>query len=58
MAQNVDLSESISAHSLPPGTVHLVDLDGKMTTKHTDGKDINDIILIPRPSDNPDDPLN
>lgn len=29
-----------------------------MEMKHADGKDVNDIVLIPRPSDDPDDPLN
>jgi hypothetical protein len=29
-----------------------------MAMKHADGKDVNDIVLIPRPSDDPDDPLN
>lgn len=58
MAQNTGHSEVMSAHSLPPGTVHLVDLEGTMAMKHADGKDVNDIVLIPRPSDDPDDPLN
>lgn len=44
--------------SLPPGTAQLVDLDGTMATKHADGKDARDIVLIPRPSDDPEDPLN
>lgn len=58
MAQSTGHSEVMSAHSLPPGTVHLVDLEGTMAMKHADGKDVNDIVLIPRPSDDPDDPLN
>lgn len=29
-----------------------------MATKHADGKDVKDIVLIPRPSDDPEDPLN
>jgi hypothetical protein len=58
MAQNTGHSDSTSTYSLPPGTVHLVDLEGTMATKHADGKDVNDIVLIPRPSDDPDDPLN
>lgn len=38
-----------------PGTVHLVDLDGHMNAKH---KGNSKIVLIPTPSDDPDDPLN
>lgn len=43
---------------LPPGTVHLVDLEGNIATKHAEGKNQNDIILVPRPSEDPEDPLN
>ncbi|KAH8654966.1 major facilitator superfamily domain-containing protein [Tricladium varicosporioides] len=39
-----------------PGTVHLVDLDGTMLTKHDKGK--KEVVLIPPPSSNPNDPLN
>lgn len=39
-----------------PGTVHLVDLEHNMTTKHSKGN--KEIVLIPTPSDDPDDPLN
>ena len=42
---------------LPPGTVHLVDLYGTMATKHA-GQNEKDIILVPRPSEDPEDPLN
>jgi len=41
---------------LPPGTVHLVDLDGTIVTKHASGE--KDIILVPKPSEDPEDPLN
>ncbi|POS70695.1 major facilitator superfamily transporter [Diaporthe helianthi] len=58
MAETVGHGESTSAQSLPPGTVHLIDLEGTMAMKHADGKDLHDIVLIPRPSDDPDDPLN
>ena len=38
-----------------PGTIHLVDLDHSMHTRHAgDG----DIVLVPTPSNDPDDPLN
>ena len=41
-----------------PGTVTLVDIDHVITTRHLDrGKD-RDIVLIPAPSSDPDDPLN
>ncbi|TWU71187.1 hypothetical protein ED733_001573 [Metarhizium rileyi] len=39
-----------------PGTVHLVDLDRTAAAPHA-GND-NDIILVPKPSSDPDDPLN
>lgn len=43
--------------SLPvPGTVHLVDLDGTLRVRHGKGK--QDIVLIPQPSSDPEDPLN
>lgn len=38
-----------------PGTVHLVDLEHTMHTRHA-GK--GDIVLVPTPSSDPDDPLN
>lgn len=48
-----------SVERFPPGTVRLVDLDGKLNiSKHADGKGEEDIVLIPRPSDDPEDPLN
>ena len=40
-----------------PGTVHLVDLEGTILAKHSLGGQ-RDIILVPAPSDDPDDPLN
>lgn len=58
MSQHPNLAEDAPTSSLPPGTTHLVDLDGTMATKHADGKDVKDIVLIPRPSDDPEDPLN
>ncbi|EKG14623.1 hypothetical protein MPH_08203 [Macrophomina phaseolina MS6] len=41
-----------------PGTVHLVDLEGTMRAKHAAGARTHDIVLVPAPSDDPDDPLN
>lgn len=40
-----------------PGTVHLVDLEGTLAAKHAKGG-IQDVVLIPTPSNYPDDPLN
>jgi hypothetical protein len=38
-----------------PGTVHLVDLEGTIRGKHASG---TDVVLVPTPSADPDDPLN
>lgn len=38
-----------------PGTVQLVDTNGILNVKH--GEDHHDIVLVPQPSDHPDDPL-
>lgn len=40
-----------------PGTVHLVDLEGTIRAKHAGGN-AADIVLVPAPSSDPDDPLN
>ncbi|TQV93693.1 MFS transporter [Cordyceps javanica] len=42
--------------SLIPGTVHLVDLEQTADTQHASGS--RDIILVPTPSADPNDPLN
>lgn len=39
-----------------PGTIQLVDLDAHLATRHARGH--KDIILVPTPSADPDDPLN
>ncbi|KAL8813189.1 MAG: hypothetical protein Q9200_000456 [Gallowayella weberi] len=41
----------------PPGTVRLVDVQGISHAKHASGVQ-QDIVLVPAPSDDPDDPLN
>lgn len=41
-----------------PGTVHLVDLEGTMRAKHATGSHVHDVVLVPAPSSDPDDPLN
>ncbi|KAF9873809.1 major facilitator superfamily transporter [Colletotrichum karsti] len=43
---------------LPPGTTRLIDLDGSVIGQHATGSDEADIILVPRPSEDPEDPLN
>ncbi|RSL76570.1 hypothetical protein CEP51_009839 [Fusarium floridanum] len=40
-----------------PGTVHLVDSQGKLDSQHAHGAE-KDIVLVPSPSSHPDDPLN
>ncbi|KMP04029.1 membrane transporter [Coccidioides immitis H538.4] len=40
-----------------PGTVHIVDLEGTMDVKHQKGGQ-KDIILVPQPTNDPNDPLN
>ena len=42
--------------SAVPGTNHLVDLDGNVHTNH-DAR-LKDVVLIPTPSVDPEDPLN
>ncbi|KAE8346848.1 hypothetical protein BDV24DRAFT_147027 [Aspergillus arachidicola] len=40
-----------------PGTFTLVDLEHTLATRHLNGGN-SDIVLVPQPSDDPDDPLN
>ncbi|KAE9994624.1 hypothetical protein EG327_006767 [Venturia inaequalis] len=40
-----------------PGTVHLIDIDGNVRGKHASGRN-TDVVLVPAPSNDPDDPLN
>lgn len=44
--------------NLPPGTVRLIDTGGNEVSKHAEGKGQTDIILVPGPSEDPEDPLN
>ncbi len=41
-----------------PGTIHLVDLEGTIRAKHASSADLKDIVLVPAPSSDPEDPLN
>ncbi|KAI5278962.1 hypothetical protein KEM52_004554, partial [Ascosphaera acerosa] len=42
--------------AMVPGTLHLVDVDGVMDVKHGSGD--SDVVLVPQPSNDPNDPLN
>ena len=59
MATNLEAARDIQhGHiddSAVPGTVHLVDIDNTMHAKHS--KAHQDIVLVPTPSDDPDDPV-
>jgi hypothetical protein len=50
--------EKMATSSVVPGTVHLVDLQGTLHVKHARGKALADVVLVPAPSNDPDDPLN
>ncbi|KAF7864550.1 hypothetical protein EAF04_006682 [Stromatinia cepivora] len=41
-----------------PGTIHLVDLEGVMRGQHASASRLQDVVLVPSPSSDPDDPLN
>ncbi|KAM0315668.1 hypothetical protein ACHAO8_003719 [Botrytis cinerea] len=41
-----------------PGTIHLVDLEGVMRGQHASASQLQDVVLVPSPSSDPDDPLN
>lgn len=49
----IKLNES----GFPPGTTRLVNIDGSVV-QHALGPVERDIVLVPRPSDDPEDPLN
>ncbi|KAI1389224.1 putative MFS transporter [Hypoxylon trugodes] len=56
MASPISSNHGDIDESLVPGTVHLVDLEHTMATRHA--KDQKDIVLVPTPSTDPNDPLN
>ncbi|KAI0007227.1 major facilitator superfamily domain-containing protein, partial [Xylariaceae sp. FL0662B] len=56
MATALEISHGNIDESLVPGTVHLLDLEHTMATRHA--RDHTDIVLVPTPSADPDDPLN
>ncbi|KIX02991.1 uncharacterized protein Z518_06541 [Rhinocladiella mackenziei CBS 650.93] len=53
----VDMHASTPSPDFIPGTIHLVDLDGTIHARHAEGGK-RDIVLVPAPSNDPDDPLN
>ncbi|CAD0092216.1 unnamed protein product [Aureobasidium vineae] len=50
------MSGNIHDDNIAPGTVRLIDAEGELNVKHSEGR--GDIILVPTPSDDPEDPLN
>ncbi|ORY59988.1 major facilitator superfamily transporter [Pseudomassariella vexata] len=51
-------AHEIEDEQFPPGTSRLIDVEGNIVTKHATGEGQKDIILVPRPSEDPEDPLN
>ncbi|KAJ3546108.1 hypothetical protein NM208_g2171 [Fusarium decemcellulare] len=49
---------SDSDHIPTPGTIQLIDASGTLRVKHSKSSHNQDVILIPTPSDDPEDPLN
>lgn len=54
---SIEHDGNISHESPIPGTVHLIDIDGTLLTKHASGS-AKEVVLVPPPSSHPDDPLN
>ena len=50
-------SQAMDEDRFIPGTVHLVDAERILHAKHASGL-LKDVVLVPPPSDDPDDPLN
>jgi hypothetical protein len=46
---------AVGLNDAVPGTIHLLDLDHNMQTKHSGN---GEIVLVPTPSADPEDPLN
>ena len=43
--------------AFPPGTVRLIDVDGTVFSKHASNSSERDVVLHPKPSEDPEDPL-
>jgi hypothetical protein len=56
LAQAAQIQHGHTDPSVVPGTVHLVDLDHSSKAQHSRAH--SDIILVPTPSADPEDPLN
>ncbi|KAH0145375.1 hypothetical protein KCU67_g12662, partial [Aureobasidium melanogenum] len=50
------MSSNIHDDNIAPGTVRLIDANGELNVKHSEGH--CDIVLVPTPSEDPEDPLN
>jgi MFS family permease len=57
MASSHELNIAEIDDSIVPGTIHLVDVEHTLHAKHAKGT-YEDVVLVPSPSDDPDDPLN
>jgi hypothetical protein len=55
---NTSIAGSDAGEKFPPGTFRLIDTDGNMRGRHADGEGQDDIMLVPQPSLDPEDPLN
>jgi hypothetical protein len=55
MARSPEMAHA--SREFVPGTVHLVDMEGTVHARHAKGEK-HDIVLVPVPSADPDDPLN
>lgn len=50
--------DNVGEDRFPPGTTRLIDVNGSVISQHASGSDEKDIILVPCPSNDPEDPLN
>ena len=57
MAHSATFRDEDIDDKVVPGTVHLVDLEHTLQTKHAKGGQA-DVVLVPTPSSDPNDPLN
>ena len=57
VGSDLDIVPDMDEDDFVPGTVHLIDLEGILSVKHASGHQ-EDVVLVPEPSEDPDDPLN